>query len=110
MTGSARVGDDTLEFVDLGLSTTEGTESLLGKLTGTLVLAVSEQFDDTLLVWGKSSNLLDDIAHESSALGQVTFGSRDLLLRNTNFGFVALVGTDNEAGAFCALSCHLNFK
>jgi len=105
VTGSAGVGDDTLEFVDLGLGTTEGTESLLCEFTGTLVFAVSEQFNDTLLVWCKTSNLLHDITNERSALRQMTLGPRDSRLGNTSFGFVAFVGTDGKTGAFC---CHLD--
>lgn len=71
MTSSSRVGDDTLELIDLGLGASEGTElfpcqsavvgeavgrtySLLCELAGTLVLAVSQQLNDTTLVWGKS--------------------------------------------------------
>lgn len=54
MTSSSGLSDDTLELVDLGLGTSECTESLLGQLTGTLVLAVAEEFDDTALVWGES--------------------------------------------------------
>lgn len=30
------------------------TYPLLGELTGTLVLAISEQFDDTALIWSKT--------------------------------------------------------
>ncbi len=51
---TTRLGDDALELIDLSLGTAEGTEPLLGQLTGTLVLAVSEQFDDTTLVGGEA--------------------------------------------------------
>lgn len=44
------LGDDALELIDLSLGTAEGTEPLLGQLTGTLVLAVAEEFDDTALI------------------------------------------------------------
>lgn len=54
MTGPSGLSDDTLELVDLGLSTAEGTEPLLCELTGTLVLAVTEQFNDTAFVWGEA--------------------------------------------------------
>lgn len=78
MTGTARLGDDALELVNLLLGTAKGTEldtrggpklatavsfrgweskegrgvsySLLGELTGALVLGVTQQLDDTLLV------------------------------------------------------------
>lgn len=51
---TTRLGDDALELIDLSLGTAKGTEPLLGQLTGTLVLAVSEQFDDTTLVGGEA--------------------------------------------------------
>jgi hypothetical protein len=54
VSGTARLGDDALELVDLLLGTAEGTEPLLGELTGTLVLAVTEQLNDTALVGGKA--------------------------------------------------------
>jgi hypothetical protein len=54
VTSTARLSDDTLELVDLGLGTAESTESLLGELTGTLVLGVAEQLDDSALVGGKA--------------------------------------------------------
>lgn len=70
VTGTARLSDDALELVNLLLGTAEGTElrgrvstivvvsiwwveasySLLGELTGALVLRVTQQLDDTLLV------------------------------------------------------------
>ena len=54
VSGTAGLGDDTLELIDLGLSTAERTETLLCQLTGTLVLAVAEEFDNTTLVWGEA--------------------------------------------------------
>lgn len=52
---TAGLSDDTLELIDLGLGTAEGTKALLGELTGTLVLAVAEEFDNAALVWGKAT-------------------------------------------------------
>lgn len=75
VTSTARLSDDTLELVDLSLSTAESTElrcelvyrslgfryrrlcstySLLGELTGTLVLGVTEQLNDSALVGGEA--------------------------------------------------------
>ncbi len=51
MASSSRLGDDTLQLVDLALSTTEGTEPLLCELTSALVFTVSEEFDDAAFVW-----------------------------------------------------------
>jgi hypothetical protein len=74
------------------------TYPLLGELAGTLVLGVTEQLDDAALVGGETiisisagrestvterrssvpSNLLDDLANERGALGEVTLAARDL--------------------------------
>ena len=58
MSDTAGLGDDTLELINLGLSTAEGTEALLCQLAGTLVLGVAEQLNDATLVWGKAVVLL----------------------------------------------------
>jgi hypothetical protein len=106
--GTAGLGDDTLELIDLGLSTAEGTKTLLCQLTGTLVLAVAEEFDNAALVWGEARrrklekllrrsierrcriprNLLDDLADESGALAQVTLGLGWLRADSTALGFL----------------------
>ena len=44
------VSDDLGHLIHLSLRTSERSESLLRELTGTLVLAVAEKFDDTALV------------------------------------------------------------
>jgi hypothetical protein len=79
VTSSSGLSNHALQLVDLRLGTTESTElviqrqllldphavpeagrkggrtyPLLSQLTGTLVLAVAEEFDDTTLVWGKT--------------------------------------------------------
>lgn len=97
VTSTAGLSDDALELVNLGLGTTEGTESLLGELTGTLVLGVAEQLNDSALVGGKASNLLDDLTDESGALAQVTLGSGNTGLDDTGSGFVTLVEADGQA-------------
>lgn len=83
------------------------TYPLLCELTGTLVLAVTEQFNDSALVWCETiekmisrlftlekngrnipRNLLDDISDKRSALAQVTLGSANLGLGDTSLGFL----------------------
>jgi hypothetical protein len=54
VTSSSRLSNDTLQLINLRLRTTESTEPLLRQLTCTLVLAVSEEFDNSALVWCKS--------------------------------------------------------
>jgi hypothetical protein len=88
VSGTARLGDDALELVDLLLGTAEGTEPLLGELTGTLVLAVAQQLDDSALVGGKASNLLDDLTDESGALAEVALGAGDAGLGDAGGGLL----------------------
>jgi hypothetical protein len=72
VTSSPRLSNDALQLIDLCLRTAESTElfytlvdcswpescsktyPLLGQLTRTLVLAVSEKFDNTTLIWCQS--------------------------------------------------------
>jgi len=53
------------------------TYPALGELSGALVLAVAQQFDDTALVWGKTGDLTDDVADKGGALAEVTLHARD---------------------------------
>lgn len=88
MAGTAGLGDDTLELINLGLSTAEGTKTLLCELAGTLILGVAEQLNDAALVWGKARNLLDDLANEGGALAQMTLGLGWLSAGNAGLSFV----------------------
>lgn len=54
MACSPALRDDLGHLVNLSLRTAEGPKSLLGKLARTLVLAVTEKFDDTALVRGET--------------------------------------------------------
>ena len=106
VTSTTGLSDDALELVDLGLGTAEGTESLLGELTGTLVLGVAEQLNDSALVGGKTSNLLDDLTDESGALAQVALGAGDTGLDDTAGGFVSLVEANGQTGLRGGFSGH----
>jgi hypothetical protein len=129
VTGTSRLSNDTLQLVDLRLGTTESTElfplsvssqftcsrmstyPLLRQLTCTLVLGVSEEFDNATLVWCKSvqsqlaliptpisashyqngdvpRNLLDDLPNEGSAFAQVPLSSADSWLDDSGLGFL----------------------
>lgn len=54
MTRSPALGDDLGHLVHLSLGTAKGAQPLLRELTGTLVLAVAEKFDDAALVGCKA--------------------------------------------------------
>jgi hypothetical protein len=98
VTGTTRLSDDTLELVDLLLGTNEGSEPLLGELAGTLVLGVAEKFDDTALVGGKASNLLDNLTDESRALAQVTLATGHARLVDAEGRLVATVLANSQTG------------
>lgn len=71
------LGDDSLHVLNLFLATGEGTEPLLGELASSLVLSVSQKFDDTTLIRGKTSNLTGDVTDEGSAAGRLALGAAD---------------------------------
>ena len=100
-TNTAGLGNDGLHVLNLSLATGEGTEPLLSELTSALVLSVSQEFDDTALIGGKTDNLAGDLADEGSAAGRLALGAADLGLGGVEGGgFVALVETDHDSGTF----------
>ena len=58
-------------------SNIEKTYPLLSKLPGALVLSVSQKFNDTALIGGKTGDLADDVTDEGSAAGRTAFGAAD---------------------------------
>lgn len=73
-----RLGDHVVQLLDLSLRSSVCSQSLLGELSGTLVLGVSEQLDDSSLIWCKSCNLSDQVSDESGSLGESSLSSRRL--------------------------------
>lgn len=71
------LSDDALHVLNLSLATAEGTEPLLGELTSTLVLSVSQEFDDTALIGGKTDNLTSDVTNKGSTAGGLALGAAD---------------------------------
>jgi hypothetical protein len=80
-TSSSRLGDHSLQIVNLPLRTSEGTEPLLCQFSGTLVLAVSQQFDHTTLIGSQASDFSDDLPDEGGAFALETFSAADARLR-----------------------------
>ena len=69
MTGSTTtLNQDGGQIFNLLLGTTESSQSLLGELTGALVLVVLQQFHATLLVGGEAGNLTDEFTDKLDAL------------------------------------------
>lgn len=94
--GSPGFGYDSVEVVDLGLGTAEGSEPLLREFSGSLVLSVTDQLDNTLLIWGESSDLLDDLPDESSPLGELSLASSNAGLELPNLRLVTGVGAAGD--------------
>lgn len=67
------------------------THPLLCQLAGTLVLAVPQQLDNTALVGGEASDLLDNVTNKSGALAQVALGAGHTGLDNARSGFLRQV-------------------
>lgn len=63
--------------MDLGKVGRLQTYSSLRELSGSLVLAVPQQFDHSSLVWGEAGDFLDDVADEGGSLGKVALRARD---------------------------------
>jgi len=53
------------------------TYSSLRELSGSLVLAVSQQLDDSSLVGCEAGDFLDDVTDEGGSLGEVAFCAGD---------------------------------
>jgi hypothetical protein len=87
------LGDDSLHVLNLSLATGEGTEPLLGELTSSLVLSVSQKFDDTTLIGGKTDNLAGDVTDEGSAAGRLALGAADPGLGGVERGGFLSMGT-----------------
>jgi len=75
VTSATGLGDVVGHLVNLSLGATEGTKSSLCELAGTLVLGVTEKFNNATLVGSETSNLLDNVTDESGALAEVTLGA-----------------------------------
>lgn len=62
------------------------TYALLSELTGTLVLSVTQQLNDTALVGSKTDNLTGNLADELGAAGRLALGTADLGLGGVQRG------------------------
>ena len=67
---TSALGQDIVQFLNLALCTSHGSQSSLGQLSGTLVFGVLEQFHNSALVWHESNNLTDECAHKFGAFAE----------------------------------------
>lgn len=66
--GTTRLNEDVGQLLNLLLGTSEGSQTTLSQLTGTLVLAVLQQFHATTLIGSKSNHLTNQITDELDTL------------------------------------------
>lgn len=93
---SSRLGDNLVHLLNLSQGSLVGTQSLLGQLLGSLLTGVSDQFDQSSLVWSKTGDLLDDASDEGGSLGKSTLSVRDLWSDLLGGGLVTLVQTNSN--------------
>lgn len=93
---SSGLSNDGVDLLNLLQSSLVGTQSLLGQLLGSLLTGVSDQLDQSSLVWSQTGDLRDDALNESTSLGdtalEVDTSWGDLL----GGGFVTLVQSDSD--------------
>lgn len=94
---SSGFSNDLVHFLNLSQGSLVSTQSLLGQLLGSLLTGVSDQFDQSSLVWGQARNLRNDGSDESGSLGKSTLSVRDLWGNLLSGGLVALVQTDSNS-------------
>lgn len=93
---SSGLSDDVGHLFNLLQGSLVSTQSLLGQLLGSLFTGVSDQFDQSSLVWSQASNLRDNASDEGSSLGQSALSVRDLWSNVLLGGFVTLVQADSN--------------
>jgi len=93
------IGDDSGHLLDLLLGAEEGSESLLGELTGTLILGVLDQLHDAALVGSEASDLTDEGADEDDALASDALLVGHGSLQRTDGGDVSVVLSRTNATA-----------
>lgn len=94
---SSGFSNDLVHFLNLLQGSLVSTQSLLGQLLGSLLTGVSDQLDQSSLVWGQAGNLRNNASNESGSLGKSTLSVRDLWGNLLSGGLVALVQTDSNS-------------
>lgn len=93
---SSGLGNDGVDLLNLSQSSLVGTQSLLSQLLGSLLTSVSDQLNQSSLVWGQAGDLRDDASDESSSLGDDTLLVGASWGNRLSGGFVTLVQSDSD--------------
>lgn len=91
---SLGLGDDLVHLLNLSQGSLVGTQSLLRQLLGSLLASVSDQLNQSSLVWSQAGHLLDDVSDKGSSLGKSTLSVGDLGGDLLGLDLAALVNTN----------------
>lgn len=90
------LSNDVVDLLNFTLSSREGTQSLLGDLSSSLLTSVSDQLHQSSLVWSQTGNLSDDRTDKGGSLGSSTLSVRDLWDLLQLFNLSTLVETSSD--------------
>lgn len=96
VTSTTLLGNNVGEGLHLVLGATEGTDTALDELAGTLVLGVTDELHGATLVRSEAGNLTDDGADDLDALTLTTLAVGRAGSENTAFGLVTAVDAPDE--------------
>lgn len=96
VTSTTLLGNNVGEGLHLVLGTTEGTDTALDELAGTLVLGVTDELHGATLVRSEAGNLTDDGADDLDALALTTLTVGRAGSENTALGLVTAVDAPDE--------------
>lgn len=97
MASTSSLSNDSGHVLALSLTTLERTKLLLSELTGTLLLGVTDQLDDSLFVRSEAGDFTDEGSNEGRSLGGGTLSVGWLCSWGSWGDLVALVKTDGES-------------
>lgn len=95
----SRLGNNGGHLLDLSQGSLVSTQSLLCQLLGSLLTSVSDQLDQSTLVRGEASNLLDNVAHKRRSLRKSTLSVRDLGSGLLGVSLATLVQSNSDSGS-----------
>lgn len=91
------LSNDSGHGLNLSLSTAESSKLLLGELTGTLLLGVTDQLNNSSLVRSETSNFLDNVTNEGSSGRGSTLSGGDTGSLLSGGDLVALVDANGNS-------------
>ena len=93
---SSLFSHDLVDFFQLGLSSLQSTQSLLGQLLSSLFTRVSQQFNQSSFVWSQTTDFSDNISDKRSSLGESTLSVGNLWGNSLGGDDVTFVQTNSN--------------